>query len=122
MRGRLLGRREPRTETLAEDAVDLRPRPGQPGRVATGAALGALAERIAAVERGQQRRHTVAGGGGRQQDVRTFGPRSARLGRGAVVLGADRQHRSQLGGGALGARTVALVDDDDVGDLQEARP
>src|SRR3989304_1785329 len=112
---------ETRPDPLAEDAVELGAGPDQArgvdlavvGRGATG--------RLAPIERPQQLGHALAAEGGREQDVRALGARASRLGRHPIVLPAHGQHRPPLGSRAVCPRPGALVDDDEVGHLEEPR-
>ena len=70
------------------------------------------------VQRGQQLRHAVAGRGRGHEDLRALGSWPIRVGVGPPDR--RRQHRPQLGRGPLRAGLVALVDDHEVGDLQQA--
>ena len=106
------------TESLAEDRPDLRLGPGE-ARARRVAAL--ATRRPVPVQRGEQLRHALAGRGGRDQHL---GPLRLRAGRRsrprprAPTVGD--QHRPELRGGPLRAGLVALVDDDEVGDLEQA--
>ncbi len=77
----------------------------------TGSVLGPVA-----VQRRQEGRHALARRGRRDEDLGAFGLGS--VGRGPARRG--NQHRAELGRGPLCARLVALVDDHEVGDLEQA--
>ena len=72
----------------------------------------------APVERGQDLGHARADRARREQHVRPLWPRP--IAQRAVVLRADGQHAAQLRGGAFGARSVALGDDDEISHLEQA--
>ena len=108
-------RSAPRTRS-ATIAHDLAPRPARAGPARPGSAADARGGDRRARE---QLRHARAGRRGRDQDLGPLGPRPVvpvARSRGA----RGRQHRPQLAGRPSGARPVALVDDDDVGHLEQA--
>ena len=113
----LVGRRSrsrSRSPTIAHTCASARA-----GGLRRGPVVGAVGP--PRVERGEQLGHALAGRGRREQDLGALGPGPDG---GRAVAGADwrgDEHRPELGGRPLGARPVALVDDDDVGHLEQAR-
>ena len=100
-------------QALGQDAADLgqRPRPASLGPQSF------AASRPMPIERGEQLRHAVSG---RAVVTSTSGASGrGRSGRASAADGRD-EHRPELGGRPLRARLVALVDDDEVGHLQQA--
>ena len=72
------------------------------------------------IERREQRRDAVAGRRGRDEDLGPLRAAAASGSRAPSRRGRRHEHRPQLGRRPLGARPVALVDDDEVGDLEQA--
>ena len=109
----VLGVVEPRAQAVRDDRPDLR----LGTRQSRARRLPHPPDGSVAVQRGKQFRHAVAGRGRRDQDLRSLRPRPR------VIVAARRgrdQHRPELGGGPLRAGLVALVDHDQVGDLEQA--
>ena len=103
-----------RAQPLRDDRPDLRLGPAR-----RAAALPVATGRAVAVQRGEQLRHAGAGRGGRDQDLGPLRPRAdrrRRRPRGAVATSIARSWAAVR----CGARLVALVDDDQVGDLEQA--
>ena len=102
-------------QPVGDDRPDLRLGTGEAGR----RRLPHPPDGAMLVQRGQELRHAVAGRGGRDQDLRALRSRP----RTSIAAARRRgdEHRPQLRRRPLRAGLVALVDDDEVGDLEQAR-
>ena len=102
-----------RAQPLAQDRPDLRLRPGPPRATALVRATG----RPVPVQRRQELGHAFARRGGRDHDLGALRCRSI----GGRPRDGRDEHRAQLGGGPQRPGLVALVHDDQVRDLEQAR-
>ena len=105
---------EPVGQPIRQDAADLGQRPGSPRIRGQALAVG----RPVPIERGEELGDALAGGGRRDEDLRPLRRGSVR--RGIAARHGRHEHGPQLGRGAQGARLVALVDHDEIGDLEQA--
>ncbi len=108
-------------QPIGEDRPDERLGTGEPRhRTVRSAAPG----RAMPVERDQQLRHALARRRGRDEDLGSLGTRTGCRLRAIAWVGLRRrrdEHRAQLGGRPLRSGLVALVHDDQVRHLQQAR-
>ncbi len=110
-RRRLDGTR-PLVEPVRENRPDLSLCPGGPGRCA----VGTTGRGSVAIQRCHQFRDSVSGGRGRDEDFGVLGDGPARPG----LAGSICEHGLELAGGSMGAGSVALVYDDQVGYFEKA--